>query len=81
MSAPSSAWLVEEIGSPWSVRLAERPVELAADGEVVVKTAFSALNFADGLMLEGKYQVRRCLLYLGTNSRAPWSAVRTRACP
>ena len=34
----------------------KRPI--CKPGQVLVKVAFSALNFADGLMLEGKYQVR-----------------------
>jgi NADPH2:quinone reductase len=58
LSASHSAWQVEAVGAPWSLALREQETVPPAEGEVVVETAFSALNFADGLMLEGKYQVR-----------------------
>jgi NADPH2:quinone reductase len=58
LSATHPAWLVESVGTPWSLALREQDNMPPANGEVVVETAFSALNFADGLMLEGKYQVR-----------------------
>lgn len=58
MSASHLAWQVESVGTPWSLALREQATVPPAAGEVVVETAFSALNFADGLMLEGKYQVR-----------------------
>lgn len=58
MSATYAAWQVESVGTPWSLVLREQASVPPADREVVVETAFSALNFADGLMLEGKYQVR-----------------------
>jgi len=58
MSASYAAWLVESVGAPWSLALREQASGPPAAGEVVVETAYSALNFADGLMLEGKYQVR-----------------------
>lgn len=58
MSAPYAAWQVESVGTPWALELREQAAVAPAPGEVVVETAYSALNFADGLMLEGKYQVR-----------------------
>ena len=39
-------------------RLAGRDVPLAAQGEALVRVAAVGLNFADLLMIEGKYQVR-----------------------
>lgn len=59
-----AAWLVESVGTPWSLALREQDSVPPADGEVIVETAFSALNFADGLMLEGKYQVRPSLPFV-----------------
>lgn len=58
MMPAHAAWQVERIGAPWALALRELPWEAPGAGEVVVQTAYSALNFADGLMLEGKYQVR-----------------------
>lgn len=58
MSPTYTAWQVDSVGTPWSLALCEQTSGPPAAGEVVVETAFSALNFADGLMLEGKYQVR-----------------------
>ncbi len=48
------AWVVEQIGAPMQLR--ERPVPEPGPGEVLVRIEACGINFADLLMLEGKYQ-------------------------
>ena len=50
------SWQITALGAaPQRVRL---PVPTPAEGEVLVRVAAVGLNFADLLMIEGKYQVR-----------------------
>ncbi len=58
MSQSFNAWEVETVGAPWSLKFRNKDALICGSGQCIVKTAYSALNFADGLMLEGKYQVR-----------------------
>lgn len=58
------AWEVESVGTPWSLQFHSKKRPRCKPGQVLVKTAFSALNFADGLMLEGKYQIRPLLPFV-----------------
>lgn len=57
-------WEVESVGTPWSLQSRSKKWPTCKPGQVLVETAFSALNFADGLMLEGKYQVRPSLPFV-----------------
>ena len=53
------AWRVRELGVPQDVlKLEEVPDPSAGEGEVVVAVEAAALNFADSLMCQGKYQER-----------------------
>ena len=56
------AMLVDETGQ--APRMAEIPVPQPAHGEVRVRIAACGLNFADLLMIEGKYQERPALPYV-----------------
>ena len=58
MAGDYLSWEVESVGSPWILRSRFMKRPICKPGQVLVKSVFSALNFADGLMLEGKYQVR-----------------------
>lgn len=50
------AMLCEAYGPPESLRLGELPEPTPGPGEVLVRVAAAGVNFADTLMIEGKYQ-------------------------
>jgi NADPH2:quinone reductase len=50
-------WLVKKLGEPEeALRLEETAFPVAGEGEVVIKVKAAALNFADILLCQGKYQ-------------------------
>ncbi len=55
-------WAVQSLGE--RPKLATRPVPQPSAGEVRVRVAAAGLNFADLLMMEGRYQVRPPLPYV-----------------
>lgn len=50
------SWVIEAIGA--TPKLTNGEIPAPAEGESVVRVAAAGLNFADLLMIEGKYQVR-----------------------
>lgn len=52
------AWVAEAACEPESLVLREIPESNVPAAGVKVRTAFAAVNFADGLMVRGRYQVR-----------------------
>ncbi|SFK73249.1 NADPH:quinone oxidoreductase family protein [Geodermatophilus ruber] len=53
------AWRVHELGDPSTVmKLEEVERPTPGDGQVLVKVRAAALNFFDGLMIQGRYQER-----------------------
>lgn len=56
------SWQVSALGL--SPKLSDLPTPIPAQGEALVKLRAAGLNFADLLMLEGKYQVRPPLPYV-----------------
>ena len=52
------ALLCREFGPVSALRVAEVPVPVPGDREVVVRVEAAGLNFPDALMVQGKYQVR-----------------------
>lgn len=52
------AWLVERWGSHDDLVLSDVDIPLPAPGEVLVRVNRAALNFADGIVLRGNYQVK-----------------------
>lgn len=56
--ADMAAWVAEAYGPPADLKLTRAPRPSPAPGEALVRVAFAALNFADGLMIRGRYQVR-----------------------
>ena len=53
------AWTFREFGEPSAVlELAEVPVPRPGPGQVLVRVEAAAVNFADGLLVKGDYQVR-----------------------
>lgn len=52
------AWLVDQFGEPEQMRFAEVPDPLPGAGQVRIRTRAAALNFFDGLLVQGKYQAR-----------------------
>ena len=52
------AWRVAEWGGPDSMTLEEIAAPEPGPGEAVVRVRYAALNFFDGLMISGKYQVK-----------------------
>lgn len=52
------ALLCKEFGPASALRVAEVPVPVPGDREVVVRVEAAGLNFPDALMVQGKYQVR-----------------------
>ncbi|WP_205684025.1 NADPH:quinone oxidoreductase family protein [Cryobacterium aureum] len=53
------AWTFREFGEPSAVlELAEVPVPRPRPGQVLVRVAAAAVNFSDGLLVKGNYQVR-----------------------
>ena len=52
------AWRVAEWGGPESMKLEQIATPEPGPGEAVVRVSFAALNFFDGLMISGKYQVK-----------------------
>lgn len=56
------AMLVHELGlGPEAMTLTEAPDPVAGAGEVVVAVEAAGVNFADGLMLAGRYQSQPAL--------------------
>ena len=53
------AMQITELGAP--LRLAEVPTPVPAPGEVLVRVAACGMNFADTLMVEGRYQEKPAL--------------------
>jgi NADPH2:quinone reductase len=52
------AWRVAEWGGPESMCLQQITAPEPGPGEAVVRVRYAALNFFDGLMISGKYQVK-----------------------
>lgn len=52
------AWQVAEWGGPETMKLVDLPKPVPKPGEAVVQVRYAALNFFDGLMVAGKYQVK-----------------------
>lgn len=53
------AWTVPELGPPSAVlRLEKLPVPRPSRSQVLIRVRMAALNFPDGLMIEGLYQIR-----------------------
>lgn len=52
------AWVVERFGSHDDLVLKDVPVPPAAAGTVLVKVVAAGLNFADGIVVSGRYQVQ-----------------------
>ena len=52
------ALLCTEFGPVSSLQIAEVPDPVAGEGEVLVRVEAAGLNYPDGLMVQGKYQVR-----------------------
>src|SRR4051794_41244830 len=61
-----------EFGPVGNLAVEEAPDPAPADGEVVVAVEAAAVSFVDGLIVEGRYQVRPALPY------TPGSAVAGR---
>ena len=55
MAGSSRAWFVDRYGGPERLMLRERPDPIPAPGEVLVRTAAIALNFADLFVRAGVY--------------------------
>lgn len=51
------AWVVDEHGAPDTLCMRDVPPPTCGKGEVRVAVAYAAVNFADGLMTRGRYQV------------------------
>ena len=49
-------WQIPALGVP--PQLARQPDPIPAEGEALVRVIAAGLNFADLLMIDGKYQVR-----------------------
>ena len=58
------AIVVEKLGSPNDLLISDRSTELPRAGEVVVDVVTAAVNFADLLVIEGKYQFRPPLPFI-----------------
>jgi NADPH2:quinone reductase len=58
------ALLCKEFGPVSSLQIAEVPDPVAGDGEVLVRVEAAGLNYPDGLMVQGKYQVRPTLPFV-----------------
>src|SRR4051794_17560721 len=53
------AWRVDEVGPPDEVlRLAEHQSPEPRPGQVLLEVELASLNFADDLMIRGRYQVK-----------------------
>src|ERR1700689_2015980 len=52
------AVVVNAFGPPEDLRVEERPIPEPGPGEVVAKVAAAGVNFADVLMVAGRYQVK-----------------------
>ena len=52
------ALLCKEFGPVPGLQVAEVPDPVAGDGQVLVRVEAAGLNYPDGLMVQGKYQVR-----------------------
>jgi NADPH2:quinone reductase len=52
------ALLCTELGPVSNLRVAELPDPVPRDGEVLVRVGAAGLNYPDGLMVQGKYQLR-----------------------
>lgn len=52
------AWRVSDWGAPDTMSIEKIDAPKPGAGEVVVKVRYGALNFFDGLMIAGKYQVK-----------------------
>ncbi len=53
------AMILQELGMP--LRLRALPVPEPGDGEVLLRVAAAGVNFADLLIMEGRYQERPAL--------------------
>ncbi len=53
-----NAWRVAERGAPDAMALERIQVPAPGPGEALVRVRYAALNFFDGLMIAGKYQVK-----------------------
>ena len=52
------AVLVKEYGQPEQIVVADMPAKRAAPGEVVIRVKACGVNFLDGLMVQGTYQMK-----------------------
>lgn len=58
LPAEMQAWILSGFGDRSNVAFTTTPVLQPAAGEVLVEVRAAAMNFADGLMIAGRYQLR-----------------------
>ena len=63
-NCPLRALLCTEFGPVSSLRVSEVPDPVPGEGEVLVRVQAAGLNYPDGLMVQGKYQVRPALPFV-----------------
>ena len=64
MSSAVRAVVCQELGSLDHVVIEERPTPVPGPGQVVVEVRAAGVNFVDGLMCQGRYQMKPATPYV-----------------